>query len=113
MESKLQPHGDKHLDEIYLKIWEVEHSHTNTRWTNTSFFLTVSFAIFGFSFQADKTQVSQTLIIVQRLVALAIYWFAFLLFWRFNDYTKFLRYYLKKMEEAGDVTLDLETKTES
>ena len=38
-------------DETYLKVWEIEQNHVNTRWTVATFFFSISFAIFGFSFQ--------------------------------------------------------------
>src|SRR5439155_6266336 len=97
--------SDKHLDEIYLKIWEVGHNITNTRWTNTTFFLTMSFAIFGFSFHADNARASFAMLLIERLAAVGIYWFAFFLFLRFNDYTRFIRDYLGELEQNTGLRL--------
>ncbi|HEX6292241.1 MAG TPA: hypothetical protein VFZ66_23835 [Herpetosiphonaceae bacterium] len=94
-------------DETYLKIWEIEQGHTNTRWTVATFFLSVSFAIFGFSFQE---QLRQPLPHVARLSGLIIYWFAYLVFSRFNIYTDFLRTYLRELEAAQRTTLDIQTR---
>jgi hypothetical protein len=32
-------------DDIYMQIWQGEQDHTRTRWTVTTFFLSISFAI--------------------------------------------------------------------
>jgi len=113
MAQNLEPSGsDKHLDEIYLKIWEVGHNHTNTRWTNTTFFLTVSFAIFGFSFHPDNSQASYKILIAQRAAAVLIYWFAFALFRRFNYYTTFIRKYLLELEREWRTPVQLHAKAE-
>jgi hypothetical protein len=94
-------------NEIYLKIWELEQQQSTLRWTVATFFLSVSFAIFGFSFQA---QLARPLPLIARVSALAIYWFAFALFLRFNVYTAFLRGYLRELEQAGRTTLDVQTR---
>jgi hypothetical protein len=94
-------------DTIYLKIWELEQVHVNNRWTVATFFLSVSFAIFGFSFQA---QLAAPLPLITRIVGLAIYWLAFALFQRFNSYTRFLRGYLRDMERTHRTTLDVQTR---
>src|SRR5689334_18874941 len=57
-------------DETYLKIWEIDQANTNTRWTVTTFFFSISFAIFGFSFQA---QLAYPLPTVARISGLIIY----------------------------------------
>jgi hypothetical protein len=102
-----QPHQDKLDNEVYLRIWELEQEHTRTRWTVTTFFLSVSFAIFGFSFQA---QLSSSLSTVARISGLAIYWFAYLLFLRFNEFTNFLRGYLMELERTKRTDLDMQSK---
>jgi hypothetical protein len=94
-------------DEIYLRIWEREQEHVRTRWTVTTFFLSVSFAIFGFSFQQNLALSSALAI---RLASLIIYWFAYSLFMRFYDHTRFLRSYLKEMETAQQTSLHLESR---
>lgn len=94
-------------DEIYLRIWEKEQEHVRTRWTVTTFFLSVSFAIFGFSFQQNLALSSALAI---RLASLIIYWFAYFLFTRFYDYTRFLRAYLIEMETSQQTSLRLESR---
>jgi hypothetical protein len=85
-------------DELYLRVWELEQTNTNTRWTITTFFMSVSFAIFGFSFQAG---LDNALALSARLGGLAIYWFAYRLFLRFHAYTEMLRRYLYECEQQG------------
>ncbi len=97
-------------DEIYLKIWELEQKHTTTRWTVATFFLSVSFAIFGISLQIDNGVIPR---IVPQLGAVAIYWFTYVLFLRFNDFTRFLREYLQELEASKQTTLDLQSKSKT
>lgn len=94
-------------DEVYLRIWELEQGHTNTRWTNATFFFSVSFAIFGFSFQVGLVE---PLPLGVRLVALSIYWFAYLLFRRFNRYTSLLRGYLYEIERHGQTSITIQAR---
>ena len=95
-------------NETYLKIWEIEQQHSSKRWTITTFFLGISFAILGFSFQTDKAQVP---VMIQHIAAIISYWFAYVLFVRLNDYTKFLRSYLIELESTNQVSLNLQQKT--
>jgi len=92
-------------DEAYLKVWEMEQAHSSKRWTVATFFFSISFAILGFSFQADKSYVP---IITQQVSAILIYWFAYMMFIRFNDFTYFLREYLKKLESSENVSLKIQ-----
>jgi hypothetical protein len=62
--------ADQVSDETYLKIWEIDQANTSTRWTVTTFFFSVSFAIFGFSFQA---QLAYPIPTVARISGLIIY----------------------------------------
>lgn len=94
-------------NETYLKIWELEQGHTNNRWTVATFFLSVSFAIFGFSFQA---QLAAPLPLIARISGLLVYWFAYMLFTRFNLYTELLRTYLYELETSHRTTLDIQTR---
>ena len=94
-------------DDVYLAIWRSEHQFTRTRWTVATFFLGISFAVPGFSFQT-KINPSEALAI--RIAGLFIYWFAFLIFTHFHHYTDSLRAYLISMENSGRTTLDLESK---
>ena len=94
-------------EERYFKLWEREQEHTQTRWKVTTFFVSISFAIFGFSLQTPGSSVPP---IVSYSVALAIYWFAYVLFWRFNNFTCILREELQAMETSGQVALKVQTK---
>lgn len=97
------------MEEIYFKIWTAEQEHTKTRWTVSTFFFSISFAIFGFSFQA---QLSKPLSNIARISGAVIYWFAYLIFTQFNQYTRFLRSYLKELENEELTSVKLETKSE-
>jgi hypothetical protein len=94
-------------DELYIKIWEAEQRHVTTRWTVSTFFFSISFAVFGLSIQAEKSTVP---LYITTLVAIAIYWFAYALYLRFNEYTDYLRSRLEEMERDGLTTLDLQSK---
>lgn len=102
------PSFEKSRDNAYLEIWKVEQEHTRTRWTVTTFFFSVSFAIFGFSFQS-QSGANPNIGHIQRIGGVALYWFAYLLFLQFNKYNKFLRAQLRKMETEKQVTFSLET----
>ena len=97
----------KNKDEAYFKIWDIEQRHTSTRWTLLTFFFSVSFAIFGVSMKSDSSLLP---LYVTMLIAVAIYWFTYALFLRFNDFTTYLRSRIKEMEDQGLVSLDLQTK---
>ena len=97
----------KDSDEKYLKIWAAELEHTKTRWTVSTFFFSISFAIFGFSFQA---QLSKPLPNIARISGLVIYWFAYLIFNQFNQYTRLLREYLRELEDQGLTSIKLQTR---
>lgn len=96
------------LDEWYFTIWKAEQEHSKIRWTVSTFFFSASFAIFGFSFQAD---LSTTLANLARLSGLVIYWFAFIMFLQFRQYTKFLRAYLRALENYKKTSLDVQIQT--
>lgn len=110
VEVKNPPLDKTEKDELYLKIWEADQRHTTTRWTVSTFFLSISFAIFGLSFQIDNTIIPR---IVPQLGAVAIYWFTYTLFLRFNTFTRFLRNYLLEMETSEETNMDLQTKARS
>lgn len=57
-------------DDSNLKIWDIEQKHTGTRWTLMTFYLSVSFAIFGLSFQNKDLSVP---LFVPLAVAVGIY----------------------------------------
>ena len=103
------PHTqEQSADELYLKAWDIEQAHSNKRWSITTFFLGISFAILGFSFTNDQTQVP---LFVPYAAAIISYWFSYLLFVRLNDYTKFLRGYLTRLEESGQVSFSVQGET--
>ncbi len=95
------------LNDLYLRVWEWSSEHGRIRWTVATFFIGISFAIFGFSFRAE---VKQPLLLAQRFTAIGIYWFAYALFMRFHKYTSFLRKYLRELEEQGKTDYNLQTK---
>jgi hypothetical protein len=52
--SSDQTQSETQIDnDSYLKIWQADQEYIRTRWTVTTFFMSVSFAISGFSFQAN------------------------------------------------------------
>jgi hypothetical protein len=91
------PPADLGIDEIYLRIWEKQQEWTGTRWGVITFFMSVSFALFGFSLQNLNTPSAST---VQRIAGLAIFWFTYSLFRRYEDWSKFLRSCLKSQLAA-------------
>lgn len=95
-------------DENYLRIWDIEQRQTSTRWTLMTFYLSVSFAIFGLSFQNKDLSVP---LFVPLASAIAIYWFAYLLFRRFNDFNDFLRNKLMQLENEGQTSLHLQNES--
>lgn len=96
-------------EDAYWKIWQTEQEHMKTRWNNATFFMSVSFAILGFSFQ-NHLSPSDALAI--RLSGLIIYWFAYILFLHFHNYTKLLRSYLKDMESSGYISFNFQTRAD-
>ncbi|MBV6622526.1 MAG: hypothetical protein KI793_06180 [Rivularia sp. (in: Bacteria)] len=101
---------DLNAQEIYFKVWEREQEHTKTRWNVTTFFVSISFAIFGISLQTKNPSAPP---IISHVAALAVYWFAFVLFWRFNSFTNYLRDYLRNMESSAIVNIDVQTKMDN
>jgi hypothetical protein len=108
MDSAQSEAPTKINDDAYLRILQVDQEHSNSRWTLTTFFMSVSFAILGFSFQ-DKLAPSTSLAI--RISGLLIYWFAFVLFQRFLFYNKILRTYLLEMEKSRRTSFDIQGRT--
>ena len=96
----------------YLEIWKIEQDHSRTRWTVTTFFLSISFLILGNSFDIQETSsatlLSLSLPDIQRIVGVLIFWFGYILFVQFNRYTAVLRNQLRKMEEENLVTLSIQ-----
>jgi hypothetical protein len=98
----------KTSDEVYFEIWKIEQENGKTRWTITTFFLTVSFGILGISFQAGSPLVGNS----QRIVALILYWFGFFVFFQFSLYSRYLRGRLRKMEADREVTFDIQSEVD-
>ena len=93
-------------DEIYLRIWEEQQESVTRRWNTISVFISVSFAIFGLSFQNQN--ISERL--PQRIIAVAIYWFSYLLYHRYADWSGFLNSYLKELESAASTQINLQSR---
>jgi hypothetical protein len=93
---------DKSREDVYLSVWKIEQEHSRMRWTVATFFFSVSFAIFGFSF-TTVTPLGSPINHIQRLAGLVLFWFSYALFFQFNRYTHFLRGKLKDMEQQGEV----------
>jgi hypothetical protein len=91
-------HLTKNDDEVYLEIWKAEQQYIGTRWSNVTFFIGISFAILGFSFQNGLVHAEALAI---RISGLLLYWFAYVLYLHFYMYTHFLRSYLTSMEASG------------
>jgi len=102
--TKVQGDFLMHNNDVYLKIWEIEKAHERHRWTITTFFIGISFALFGFTFKEELTSSIST---ATRITSLVIYWFAYLLFQRFYNYTKVLRDYLRKMESEDSISIKI------
>lgn len=105
MQEQQEP--TKANNEIYLTIWQIEQEFVRTRWTVVTFFISVSLAITGFSFQKDFTAPK---ILVMRITGLLIYWFAYLLYLHFYDYTRRLRRYMTEMETSHETMLTIQSK---
>jgi hypothetical protein len=98
MSDEQAPHLTKNDDEVYLEIWKAEQQYIGTRWSNVTFFIGISFAILGFSFQNGLIHAEALAI---RISGLLLYWFAYVFFLHFYVYTQFLRSYLISMELSG------------
>lgn len=104
------------MDDTYLQIWKIEQEHSRTRWTVTTFFLSISFAILGLSFDSRDNLTSLWNINMpdlQRIIGLFVYWFGYSLFAQFNRYSNFLRKRLRDMEEKKQVSFSLQTEAKS
>ncbi len=109
MDNNQSTSPTKFGDDAYLRILQVDQGHSQSRWTLTTFFMSVSFAILGFSFQGNLTPSTSLAI---RISGLLIYWFAFFMFQRFLEYNKVLRDYLRDMEKSGRTSFDIQGKTD-
>jgi hypothetical protein len=101
-------------DDAYLEIWKIEQDHSRTRWTVTTFFLSISFAILGLSFdtRGSQAQISifgLSLPDTQRIIGLFTFWFGYALFVQFNRYTNFLRSRLREMEKQKLVSFTFQS----
>jgi len=80
----------------------------------TTFFLSISFAILGLSFDPNESLAGLKLFglsmpNVQRFTGLFIYWFGIALFLQFNRYTVFLRDRLRDMEKRKLVSFTFQS----
>ncbi len=98
----------KSPEDTYMEVWKIEQEHTKTRWTVATFFFSISFAIFGFSFTTE-TPAGSPINDIQRIVGLALYWFSYALFYQFNRYTHYLRGCMLDMERNGEVRFTFQT----
>lgn len=101
-------------DETYFQVWRIEQEHSRTRWTVTTFFLSVSFAILGLSFdpkiyENGLNAFGLSLPDVQQLIGLSVFWFGYFLFRQFDRYTQFLRSRLREMEKQKQVGFTFQT----
>lgn len=102
------------FDDAYIEIWKIEQEHSRTRWTVITFFLSISFAILGLSFDIKDNQAGVSLFGLalpdaQRVIGSLIYWFGYILFVQFNRYTNFLRDRLKNMERQKLVSYSFQS----
>lgn len=95
------------LDDQYLTIWQGEQNYLRTRWSVSTFFMSISFAILGLSFQ---NALSPSQILAMRLAGLLIYWFSYLLHMQFYKHTITLRKYLLDLEENKKTRFTLQGK---
>ena len=104
--SSTMPANDPHCDDVYLRIWSQQQESVKQRWAVITFFLTISFAIFGFSFQNQISIAGNE----QRVIAVAIYWFSFMIYRQYSDWSGFLRSYLAKMEKTTTTQIRLQSQ---
>ena len=97
-------------NETYMKVWAAEQQYVSTRWNTVTFFMGISFAIIGFSFQSQLTPTEAFAI---RIFSLILYWFAYAFYLHFYVYTHFLRSYLTMMENSGYTTHDIQSKAKT
>ena len=91
----------------YLKIWEVEQENMRTRWTIVTYFITISFAILGFSFQTSLTHSAS---LALRICGMLVYWFGFIFFMRYYAQSNYLRAYLLELEKTHRTALDIQSR---
>lgn len=92
-------------DHAYLEIWKADQEFVRTRWTIVTFFMSVSFAIFAYSFQIRPHPA-----LAIRIFCLFIYWFSVTMHAHFYQHNSFLRNYLIYLENSGHTTLNLQSK---
>jgi hypothetical protein len=95
------------INDIYLKIWAQQQESVKQRWSVITFFFTISFAIFGFSLQIENLNhpIAGTF---QRIAAVVIYWFTYLIYRQYSDWSGFLRKQLEKIESEHHVIVPLQ-----
>jgi hypothetical protein len=98
----------KSPEDTYMEVWKIEQDHSRTRWTVATFFFSISFAIFGFSFTTE-TPAGSPINHIQRIAGLVLYWFSYALFYQFNRYTRYLRSCMMDMERKGEVSFTFQS----
>lgn len=93
--NKVEAEHDQSITELYLRIWEKQQDMAISRWTIITFFMSVSFAIFGLSLQNPNPVPSGN---IQRMAGLAIYWFSYFIYQRYSSWSRFLREWLRELE---------------
>ena len=104
--SKLTKSKSIQSGEFYITFCHCIMDLIRTRWFIATFFIGISFIIFGFSFKISNTNLS---IVFMHFSALLIYWFAFILYSTFNRYINFIVKYLINMEESKKVDINFQT----
>jgi hypothetical protein len=106
------------INDVYLKIWAQQQESVKQRWNVITFFFTISFAIFGFSLRnpdpnpplAGTFQSFPAAGLLQRITAVVIYWFAFMIYRQYSDWSAFLRKQLEKIESEHKVLVPLQSE---
>jgi len=95
------------ISNIYLKIWEQQQGSVKQRWSVITFFFAISFGIFGFSLQIENLNhpIAGTF---QRIAAIVIYWFAYLIYRQYSDWSRFLRKLLEKIEYENSIEVPIQ-----
>lgn len=105
VDSEITSAGDRSFDEVYLRIWEQQQGSVRQRWVVLTVFLGISFGLFGLSLQQPSTPIAGTL---ERVTAVVIYWFAYLIYLQYSAWSRFLRTYLGTLESSQSTSIMLQ-----
>lgn len=95
------PNHQQEYVSLYLKLLEDQFYFSARRWTITTFFIGISFAIVGFSssvFSSNQLYQNNFDILIRYLAAILAYWFGFFLSVSLDRYSKAVRKYLDYLE---------------